>query len=189
MRPIFRKAPSVSERTWVQTSQARVFLVDAPLTFGHSQLVVPKTDAQFEEEAFHAAAPLVEKCIRIFRLALSSAVASHKPLARYTNTTGSYQKTLVLKVSASETSTEYKIHLVPVFKSHLDSANCLHQKTHNVSKGKAGGLLHWIGKRELIVDRDTLNREDPKTIERIKAFRLDDLALVLGRAMRRRRSN
>jgi hypothetical protein len=167
------------KRTWYSQPQAYAFLVDAPLSFAHSQLRITTAKSEPEEVAFANASSHVASCVRVLRTVLPNAIASWESLARYTNTSGPYQKTLILKVSADEKPYEYKFHLVPFFSSHLDSANRLYQATHNQPAGKSGGLLHWVGEREVIVDYDVRDRSDPNTIARLNTFALDDLAMLL----------
>ena len=166
-------------RTWYSPPGTYAFLVDAPLSFGHSQLCVTKEDSEQEDATFARAAKHIKTCIRSFRVVLPDAVVSWDSLARYTNTKGAYQKTLILKASADEKPTEYKIHLVPFFESHLKATNRLYQATHSQPAGKSGELLHWRGKREVSVDYYTRDREDPVTIARTATFRLEDLAARL----------
>lgn len=166
-------------RTWYSPPGTYAFLVNAPLSFGHSQLCVTKEESEPEDAAFARAAKHIKTCIRSFRVVLPDAVVLWNSLVRYTNTKGAYHKTLILKASAYENPTEYKIHLVPFFESHLKATNRLYQATHNKPAGKSGGLLHWIGEREVIVDYDTRDPKDPVTIARIATFRLEDLAARL----------
>jgi hypothetical protein len=102
-----------------------------------------------------------------------------RALADYSETSGHYVKTLVLKASANEARNEYKVHLVPCFSSHVDAANRLLNDRIDGMPGRAGGLLHWIGQREHIVDQDTLPKPSPQARDRISSFRLPDLAKIL----------
>lgn len=88
-------------------------------------------------------------------------------------------KTLVLRASAEEDHGEYKIHLVPCFQSHIDAANALFRARFGTKE--EGGLLYWIGEREHLVDYDKEMSPLPAVSEeRIKSFRLTDLAAILG---------
>lgn len=170
----------VMDRTWYRTNGAFAFLVDAPHTFGHSQLVVAirsdKEDKSFSKAARHIAA-----CIAKLRASLP-APGGHKwkSLAEYTRSSGRYEKTLVLRVSADEEEKMYKIHLIPYFKSHLDTTNELYRVTHGKRRNDKGGLLHWLGQREVILDYDMRDgRDNPVVKGRINSFHLEQLALKL----------
>jgi hypothetical protein len=159
-----------------------VCLVDAPICFGHSQLVVQFFEHHPEEDAFTIAAQHIAKCIRAFRHVLPDAISSYGQLAGYTDTTGTYLNTAILKASANETPLEYKVHLVPLFESHLDAMKFLHQETQHLGKPEAGGMLHWVGRREAIVDRNAADRTSRAYHERVVSFRLDALARELAQA-------
>src|SRR2546428_14009630 len=109
----------VRDRTWYRARGVFAFLVNAPLTLGHSQLVVKTPQSDTEERSFAAAAPHVANCIRVLRTRLPShGRKSWQSLTQYTKTSGGYRKTLVLKASAEEPKGIYKVHLVPYFASH-----------------------------------------------------------------------
>jgi len=170
----------VADRIWYSANGAFAFLVDAPHTFGHSQLVVlirsNKEDKSFSKAARHIAAS-----IRKLRTSLPGP-GDHKwkSLAEYTRSSGPYEKTLVLRVSADEEGNMYKIHLVPYFKSHLDATNKLYRATHDKTRKDKGGLLHWLGQREVILDYDIRDGRDNEIVKiRINSFRLQQLALKL----------
>ncbi len=166
-------------RTWYRSGDAYAFLVDAPITLGHSQLRVTVGRRQPEEQAFKSATAHAANCIEILRATLSAlAFDKWAALARYTGTSGRYTKTLVLKVSAKEPRGEYKIHLVPYFSSHLHATTRLH--TLMQGRKSTGGLLHWVGQRERIVDYDVRDgRQDPMAVKRITSFKLRQLAAKL----------
>jgi hypothetical protein len=170
----------VADRIWYSANGAFAFLVEAPHTFGHSQLVVAIRSDK-EDKSFSNAARHIATCIGILRTSLPSP-ADHEweSLVEYTRSSGSYEKTLVLRVSADEEKNTYKVHLVPYFKSHLDATNKLYQVTHDKGPTKKGGLLHWLGQREVILDYDMRAGDDDKLVQaRIKSFRLQQLALKL----------
>lgn len=171
-----------ADRIWYCENGAFAFLVDAPLTFGHSQLVVA-IQPKKEDESFSTVAHHIAACIKKLRTSLPSPRdGKWKPLAEYTRSCGPYEKTLVLRVSADEKRNMYKIHLVPYFKSHLDATNKLYRVTHDKGRKGKGGLLHWLGQREVIVDYDMRDGRDSKLVKtRIKSFRLKQLALRLHR--------
>jgi len=172
----------VRSRIWYDNRNVFAFLVDAPLTFGHSQLVVKAAKLKTEEFWFTTAAPHVASCMKVFRTRLPNRNrSSWRSLARYTETSGKYCKTLVLKVSADETRGIYKLHLVPYFASHLYATNQLYQVLNGTGDSGAGGLLHWIGQRERLVDYDMrYGREDKAVKTRIASFNLVQLALKLA---------
>lgn len=128
---------------------ARIFLVDAPLTFAHSQLAIRFSESVHTEEPslFQLAAPIVYRALSTLKQLMSSNIVDHfKELAEFTSTKENYIKTLVLRSSAQEESGEYKIHLVPYFKSHADA--CQNRYTDINSDDQPGGLLGWLGDRE-----------------------------------------
>lgn len=172
---------ALRRRAWYSPTGAYAFLVDAPITFGHSQLRVSVRPRQHEERAFATAAVHVTKCIAALRVALSSRPFSKwSALANYTGSSGSYIKTLVVKASAKEYKREYKIHLIPYFSSHLRATTRFHAVMQDRKSTNPGGLLHWIGQRERIVDYDVRDRDTNKAAaRRIASFRLSELASEL----------
>lgn len=169
------------DRAWYSHGDTYVFLVDKPITFGHSQLRVATAPTQHEETSFATAAIHVVKCIRILRQKLSKvSFEDWRALADYTETSGRYMKTLVLKASAQDSPDEYKIHLVPYFDSHLEATKTLYWSGKEPPPRHAellpGGLLHWVGQREWIADYDG-NRDPGK--RRVSSFDLPRLANLL----------
>lgn len=170
----------VDDRIWYRADRAFAFLVDAPHTFGHSQLVLKVSTSDQEERFFSKAAGHVAKCIRRLRTQLPRRSRTWRQLADYTNTKGTYKKTLILRVSADEGADTYKIHLIPYFASHLKSTRKLYQATHNLGEKKTGGLLHWLGLREVLLDYDMRQGRAQATVKnRISTFKLDLLASAL----------
>jgi hypothetical protein len=169
----------IGVRVWYEERDAFAFVLHAPLTFGHSQLVVRVRSASSEEHIFERASLHIASCIRALRTKLpTGSRRTWKELINYTGTTGKYQKTLVLKTSADETADLYKVHLVPFYASHLQSTIELYQNTHGHQA--VGGLLHWLGEREVVVDRDL--RNDPIDVKaRTDSFNLEKLAMCLRR--------
>lgn len=168
------------DRAWYAEPTAFAFLVDKPISFGHSQLIVSIAPCINEEDAFSLATKHIAICIARFRSIFRSLdLREWDQLARYTSTSGQYVKTLVLKASANEEQKEYKVHLVPCFSSHIDAANDLFWARFG-KKPKGGGLLFWVGQREHFVDYDK-SRKDLDYIEqeRIKSFCLMGLAAIL----------
>ena len=167
-------------RAWYCSAGAYAFLVDAPITFGHSQLRVTVKRAQTEEQAFEAVSVHVTKCLAALRRALSPQSRKLAVLASYTGTSGKYIKTLVFRASAKESKAEYKVHLIPYFASHLRATARLHSVMQNRDSTSPGGLLHWVGQLERIVDHDVRDRDTNKAVaKRIASFKLPELASEL----------
>jgi hypothetical protein len=127
-------------------TEARIFLVDSPLTFAHSQLAFKLSEGLYSEESscFQIAAEIVKKAISAFNQLLSSNIIDHfKELAEFTGTEMNYIKTLVLRASAKEDREEYKIHLVPYFESHATACQKRYTVIH--CNNQPGGLLGWLG--------------------------------------------
>src|SRR3989338_7790588 len=150
---------TIEERAWGQQDdekekgyKAKIFLVYAPLTFGHSQLCMTFEKDTEESHQFHEAARLIERAVRVFRTQLDqlSGDLTFRALADLTLTHGSYVKTLILRTSASEKLDEYKVHLVPYFSSHARRCQKLWTSVHNVPGDEEGGLIKWLGERENI---------------------------------------
>ncbi|OGP92620.1 MAG: hypothetical protein A2Z19_07660 [Deltaproteobacteria bacterium RBG_16_54_18] len=169
------------DRAWYARDGVYAFLVDAPITLGHSQFKVSLNDAQREEDAFNGAAGHIVKCIGVLRTTLCNIkLEEWAALTHYTGTSGEYKKTLVLRASAKESKYEYKIHLVPYFHSHLCATNRLHAAIQNLEPNVSGGLLHWVGQRERIVDYDMRHGRDDEIVKkRIESFNLPRLASEL----------
>lgn len=142
-----------------------IFLSRSPLTFGHSQLVVPLKHDCDEEHLFQLASIIISCAIATFRKAFADQrlheKEDFKSLAEKTLTYGSYEKTLVLRASAQEKCEkspikyEYKVHLVPYFASHASLCKNRYRSLHASKPGddETGGLLGWLGEREDDVDR------------------------------------
>jgi len=167
-------------RAWYAKNSAYAFLVDKPIAFGHSQLKFSVPHGLHEEDAFSLAAKHIATCIGRFRSTfLSLNLEEWGPLAQYTGTSGRYVKTLILRASANEDQgKEYKVHLVPCFSSHIESANELFQK--RFGRSESGGLLHWIGEREHLVDYDKdMSLSADIANKRVESFGLTGLAAIL----------
>ena len=160
---------------------ARIFLVDAPLTFAHSQLAIRFSESVHTEEAslFQLAGPIVHRALSTLKQLMSANTVDHfKELAEFTSTKENYIKTLVLRSSAQEESGEYKIHLVPYFESH--AAACQKRYTDIHGDDQPGGLLGWLGGRETEVDRWKRNNANINDIV-TKVWRLPELAEILAK--------
>lgn len=169
-----------------------VFLTRAPLTFGHSQLVVP--DTKDEAEGFTRGRGEILKVIRTFGRAFgenrSHEKDQYRHLAAYTQTSGDYVKTLILRVSASENPTnQFKVHLAPYFTSHqilCQARFAARQNFLNKKDGKLtrGGLIGWLGEREDFVQaleddflrQENKENETPLAVWADNNFHLKELA-------------
>lgn len=146
------------ERTWYGTSaDAFAFITRAPLTLGHSQLRVPLPEGVREAGRWKVALPHLEATIEKLDGALRRldlADPRWTALADYTVTRGEYKRISVLRTSADEASNDaLRVHLVPLFQSHLDAANARFREKHGLVEG-SGGLIGWMATREDIVDYD-----------------------------------
>jgi hypothetical protein len=175
------------ERTWYELCQndyqINVMVVEAPLTFGHSQFILRSNRNISEDAMFNSASITIKECLKVLRNKLPSAIKNitWKELSDYTNTKGRYIKTLILRTSAHEEKNEYKVHLVPYFRSHRDSARILFQHVHTVEKNKKGGLLCWLAERERRVDNQIEIWRDTSRFptDLVNSFRLIELAKYL----------
>jgi hypothetical protein len=120
----------------------------------HENLEMSRDVLREEEDMFKATIELIVKCIRVFRTELPNAIENNEweVLKKYTNTSGKYKKTLILKTSANEQCCEYKIHLIPFFESHLCDTKRLFHNGRQLDETKIGGLLGWLGHQERLVD-------------------------------------
>lgn len=146
------------ERTWFELCHKhvhiRVMIVEAPLTFGHSQLILETEKAIPEEDMFEMSSSVIKESIRTLKEKLPEAVENPvwEKLRSYTKTSGRLKKILILKVSANEAEKQYKVHLVPYFESHLCLTTMLFQKGRDIDKGKIGGMIRWLGEQEKRID-------------------------------------
>ena len=190
------------QRTWFKQddgpTRCRIFLVHTPLTFGHSQLIFSVHRQRLKEAArFEKVAKIIKSSISAFQQVLGSEKvhrknSEFKTLAEITRTKGKYIKTLILRTSADEKRTEYKIHLVPYFESHASNCKSRYKALHfikrrrNSATDKTGGLLAWLGERETEVDRWL---KDPHPWAKIldqkalKDWKMDKLATLLKEKM------
>lgn len=151
----------IQQTGWDNIKQTpHVLLVRAPLTFGHSQLVIPSPNRTIktEKDFFRMASGIVEIAINTFEKAFKAQEIheseNFSSLAFITKTKGKYIKTLILRASASENvCEEYKIHLVPYFQSHEDDCVKRFRALHGSETEGKGGLLGWIGEKESEVDK------------------------------------
>ncbi len=158
-----------------------IFFSRAPLTFAHSQLVIPappgqKNSGQIDEAKFFKwAACLIKRAIITFSKALYDkrvhTDGKYKGLAEVTRTEGNYLKTLIVRASASEKiGLEYKVHLVPYFESHRNECAERFKARHRIPAHsvREGGLLGWLGERE--------NQVDEWEVNSLWKFKLDEIA-------------
>ncbi|HUU84089.1 MAG TPA: hypothetical protein VM243_11355 [Phycisphaerae bacterium] len=172
--PYSKKKTYLGRHCWLrdhnhwETAEVFVFLCRAPLTFGHSQLVVDVKPKLSDDEMFEKAVPYISAAIKTFESQFEKSRAQDVPthenaiwadLARWTETSGKYLKTLILRSSADEqhkcpdTHSLLKVHLVPYFQSHEVECHKRFQDRHCTLPSQKGGLLGWLGEREDEVDR------------------------------------
>ncbi|MCJ7545396.1 MAG: hypothetical protein MUP30_01025 [Deltaproteobacteria bacterium] len=149
----------------IEKKVPHIFLSRSPLTFGHSQLVIPSppcsTKYKISEAGFfEIASVIIVRVLQTFKEVFPTnrrqihEEDTFKSLAESTYSYGKYIKTLVVRASAKEdVGEQYKVHLVPFFESH--KAECLKRfRTHHrVRPDKRGGLIGWLGDRETEVDK------------------------------------
>lgn len=191
-------------QVWLDDGEScYAFLVDAPISFGHSQLVLNGREGFSEEDNFVRSASVVGECIHSLRTTLTSSKAGDfRRLRRYTGSTGEYVKTCVLKASANEPRGQYKVHMVPLFSGQLEETAVsfrarMGERLRELSrvpeshiapdefdalKDGRGGLLYWIGTREDAVDRDMCGlrtQHSAYSDQLVQTFRLGELASEL----------
>ncbi len=165
-----------------------IFLVRAPFTFGHSQLVMnfQYDPAPNEADIFKEAAQIIAKALLMFKSQLvGETIRKFSDLAKLTLTEGIYIKTLILRTSAEEkTETTYKVHLVPYFKSHEVACQKRYSEIHHVNPYETGGLVGWLGERETEVEKWELKSETPWAVMLDEImntkFKLPELARLLA---------
>ena len=146
------------ERTWYELCDndvhVTVMIVEAPLTFGHSQLILRTERIIPEEDMFGMSSSVIKECLPIINEKLPKALENPvwKTVREYTKISGRLLKTLILKVSANEAERQYKVHIVPYFESHLCLTTILFQQGRDVDKSKTGGLIRWLGEQEKRLD-------------------------------------
>ena len=152
----------VFQSGWDQVKQLpHIFLSRAPLTLGHSELVIPSPPYGKISEAkfFECASHIIKRAIATFVKAfdcdkIHTKDKTFENLSKFTKTEGQYIKTLILKASANENLEEqYKVHLVPYFESHDIECKKRYDTRHRGLKSSKGGLLAWLGEREDEADK------------------------------------
>ena len=183
-----RKHPDTrKKRTWYELCDndlnITLMIVEAPITFGHSQLILTTHKKIEEDVKFEMASFVIKRCLPIIKECIPSAVENDtwKKLKEYTGTKGRYIKTLILRASADENENQYKVHLVPYFNSHFCSTKRLFRQNRNVDKNCTGGLLRWLGKREKVLDDEIeiWRCTDRFPVTLIDSFKLIKLAALL----------
>lgn len=153
--------PEQCQRIWHRFDNVHgrglVFLVRAAITFGHSQLIFEALPGREEDLLFSVVSREITSIIYAFNEALVKkrlqGQTRYRELAADTETAGDYIKTLVLRVSNRERPHEqYRVHLVPFFASHWLACDQLFKQNHPDAPSETGGLLAWLGKREVEVD-------------------------------------
>ena len=149
---------TMKERTWLESrpdnNHIRVYLVESPLTFGHSHLILKTEGIISEEDMFDMSSSEIKRCLPILNEKLPKALENPvwKTVREYTKTSGRLIKILILKVSANEAEKQYKVHIVPYFESHLCLTTMLFQQGRDVDKNRTGGLIRWLGEQEKRLD-------------------------------------
>jgi hypothetical protein len=136
----------------------RANVVRAPLTFGHTQVVLSELERELcEVERWELAFPHLKRIVAAMEATLRSGVHESEALAfarEYTATSGAFEKVIVLRTSATEGPTEFKLHLVPYFASHAEAARQRFEDAHSAARGRRGGLIGWLGDRETKIDQE-----------------------------------
>jgi hypothetical protein len=167
----------------------RIFLVNRPLTFGHSQLVMPiptNLSTTKESTIFECASIIIKRAIKGFEEAFGEdnlhEEARFYDLAKRTLSNGKYEKTIIMRVSADEDPSKlYKVHLVPYFESNADQCQERYYSIHKVPD-KRGGLIGWLGDRETEVDCWQVGNDELSTVAK-DIWKLPELALNLRKKL------
>jgi len=184
------------KNAWSEVSKSpHIFLTNAPLTFGHSQLVIPACPnaAANESTLFRSAADLIEEVLKAFMEVFGKgtvhAEAPFQKLAEATHSYGKYIKTLILRTSANENpDTKIKIHLVPYFESNQAECYKRFHSLHKVSPDQKGGMISWLGERETEVDKWLIDGfQGPISLDEIgrDVWKLPELVKRLNQAWTR----
>ena len=188
---VWRKRKNV-KNTWSEVKKfPHVFVTNLPLTFGHSQLVVPARpgkDAANESTLFRSAADLIEDGLEVFKNVFGKgelhAKAPFKKLAEDTYSYGKYIKTLILRTSADDDpDTKIKFHLVPYFQSNQVDCHKRFHSLHRAPPTEKGGMIGWLGERETQLDDWLFDGfPGPITLDQIgrDVWKLPDLAKRLN---------
>jgi len=171
-----------------------IFLVNRPLTFGHSQLVMPipmnlrsTKDENREGIYFEYASIMIKRAIKGFVEAFDkNKLHTDKTfcdLAKRTLSYGRYEKTIIMRASADENLREvYKVHLVPYFESNAALCQERYCSVQKKPPDKRGGLIGWLGDRETEVDGWQTGNFELTTIAR-DIWKLPELAINLRKKL------
>lgn len=162
-----------------------IFLVNRPLTFGHSQLVMPiPTNLSSTKESiiFEYASIIIKRAIKGFEEAFGEEQLHSEEkfcsLAKRTLSNGRYEKTIIMRVSADEDQKKvYKVHLVPYFKSNADLCQERYYSIRKIPE-KRGGLIGWLGDRETEVDCWQISKDELGKVAK-DIWKLPELAISL----------
>lgn len=144
---------------WSQiSSYPHIFLTNAPLSFGHSQLIIPSKHKNDEATLFQSASEIIvgvlRVCQNIFGKQKIQSKQKYEALAANTYSYGKFIKTLVLRTSANEKhGRELKIHFVPYFESNQTECHKRFHSLHTTGPDNKGGLIGWLGERETQMDK------------------------------------
>jgi hypothetical protein len=170
-----------------------IYLVNRPLTFGHSQLVMripknlmPTNNENKESLYFECASIMIKRAIKGFVEAFhTNKLHTEKifsDLAKRTHSYDEYEKTIIMRVSADEDPKEvYKVHLVPYFESNAALCQERYYAVHKVPD-KRGGLIGWLGDRETEVDCWRIRNDELSKIA-INIWKLPELAINLRKTL------
>ncbi len=173
-------------RDWSKIAGVILRLVRAPITFGHTQLLMEHGDkSKADGQAFYDAAGAIRSAIDTMHTCLKPERLKKFPvLATVTHTERDLIKVLILRASASEEPGVFKVHLVPYFQSHHEACLKRFEERHQAPPGAPGGLLGWLGEQEDKVDKWEVDfpREDKLNQWANETLRLIELAKNLRTA-------
>lgn len=188
-------------RDWAAISKYdHAFLTNAPLTFGHSQLVIPASasrESSEESELFQASSKIIKAILMTYKTIFGShEIHTEKRFAKLAEATysyGNFIKTLILRTSASERpECEFKVHIVPYFESNQNECHKRYHSLHRARPDDKGGLIGWLGDRETEVDT-WLTEGFPGSVSLddigSNIWRLPELADLLKQTLLRQQAN
>src|SRR3990167_1354910 len=184
---------SREERTWIDEKRIKGNLVLGAFSVGHTQLICSNITGMAEADKFLLISPIIARAIEVFSCVLiPQKLHDFRRLSLLTNSQGRYIKTLILRVSTEEESDQYKVHLVPFFSSQKEACRKNFQSLHSsVLDEENGGLLAWLGAREIIIDSWQMVGDNPfsENLERIanEEWLLQELAGILAKTYHQKR--
>lgn len=147
-------------RDWSDDDDVNLLLVRAPITFGHTQLVMQHEKNPPRQASFEEAGPHIDRAIEAMHACLTETLMADFPVlgeitdSVVADSVVALKKVLVLRASASESvDKQLKIHLVPYFQSHHDACVKRFAQRHRALPGAPGGLLGWLGEQEDRADK------------------------------------